>query len=83
MSKRLAKLALLAGVVASIGSASPASAACVGTQQTAGICASLTKTTVYSDCVYLGDPPCIPVNVPGYDVDCWGWIGDDGVIMCS
>lgn len=84
MKNRLVRLALVAGVVAAIGSASPASAAaCVGTQNTAGICVGLTREGVYSDCVYVGPPPCIPVYVYGYGVDCWGWIGDDGVIMCA
>lgn len=84
MRGRLAQLGLVVGAVAALASASPASAAtCVGTQQTAGVCVSVTKTTLYSDCVYLGSPPCIPVSVPGYDVDCGGWIGPNTIFYCT
>ena len=82
MGGRLTKVAALVGAAASIAIAGPASAApvCVGTQQTVGICASATKETVYEDCVYLGPPPCIPVSVTGYDVDCGGWVFDSWFI---
>jgi nitrate reductase cytochrome c-type subunit len=84
MVEKLARLALLGGVVASVGLATPAHAAtCVGTQQTAGICVWLEKTTVYEDCVYVGQPPCIPVTVPGYDLECGGWIGDNTWFQCA
>ena len=83
--RKLARLAAVTGVVASIGMAGPAQAAnpiCVGTQNTAGMCFWVTSGPGYSDCVYLGPPPCIPVHVPGVVVDCWGWIGDDAQIVC-
>jgi hypothetical protein len=85
MRKRLSSLVLIGGVIASLSLAAPANAAplCVGTQQTAGVCAWLEKTTVYQDCVYVGPPPCIPVNVPGYDLECAGWIRDQWILVCS
>jgi hypothetical protein len=84
MGGRLSKVAALVGVAASIGIAGPASAApvCVGTQQTVGICASVNRETVYEDCVYVGPPPCIPVSVTGYDVDCGGWVFDS-MFICT
>ena len=86
MTGKLSKMAALIGVAASIGIAGPAHAVdpvCVGTQQTAGVCVWATKSTTYQDCVYVGPPPCIPVTVPGYDVGCGGWVGDQWWLQCS
>ncbi|HEX2195615.1 MAG TPA: hypothetical protein VHJ76_01710, partial [Actinomycetota bacterium] len=61
--KRLSKLGLIVGAAFVLAFASPAAATpiCAGTQQTTGACVEVTKTTLYSDCVYVGPPPCIPV----------------------
>ena len=85
MRRLTVRLAAVAGIVASIGMAGPATAnpICVGTQQTAGLCFVITDKPTYEDCVYLGPPPCIPVSVPGKDVDCGGWVGDQWIIECG
>lgn len=84
MGKRLRRLVLVGGVVATLGFAAPANATtvCVGTQQLAGACVDVTKGTFYEDCVYVGPPPCIPVSVPGVVTQCWAWIRDDYVLWC-
>ena len=87
MGGKLKKLAMIVGAVASIGLAGPAGATtpvCVGTAQTAGVCAEVSRGGyTYQDCVYVGPPPCIPVNVPGVDVECGGWVGDNWWLECA
>ena len=84
MGRKFSRLVLLGGVVASLGVAAPASAnpVCVGTQSTVGICVEVTPSTLISDCVYAGPPPCTQVDVPGVSIDCWGWIGQGTEIYC-
>lgn len=86
MGGRLSRIAASIGVAASIGIAGPAAAApvCVGTAQTAGVCAEVSRgAPTYEDCVYVVTPPCIPVSVPGWDLECGGWIGDEWWLMCA
>lgn len=83
--KRLSKLGLVLGAASAVAFASPAAATtvCAGTQNTAGVCVDVTKSTLYQDCVYVGPPPCIPVSVPGVAVGCWGWIGPNTYFVCT
>jgi hypothetical protein len=74
---RRAAILLGAGLLLTAASAVPASAApvCAGTQNTVVLCVDPTAGTLYSDCVYVGPPPCIPVTVPGPTIQCGGNIG--------
>ena len=73
MKKTLVVLAVVAG---SLGIAPAASAACVGTAATVVVCVNPTGGTLYTDCVYVVNPPCIPVTVPGPTLACGGAIGE-------
>ena len=63
-----------AGLLMAAGLALPAAAAevCVGTQELLYVCVDPVGRTYYSDCVYVGSPPCVPVNVPGPTLYCGG-----------
>ena len=45
---------------------------CVGTQRLGYVCVDPTGGTLYSDCIFVGPPPCIPVSVPGPIYGCGG-----------
>lgn len=84
MGGKLSRVAAAVGVVASIWVAGPAHAACVGTQQTAGVCVTVKPGDPwYEDCIYLVSSTCTPVSVPGFDVSCGGWVGDQGFVACA
>lgn len=55
--------------------ATPAMAACVGSDNTAVVCVNPTGGTLYEDCVYLGGEECQQVTVPGptVSVGCNDW----------
>ncbi len=61
-------------VAGSMAIAAPAAASplCAGTQNTVFVCVDPTGGTLYSDCVYVVFPPCMPVTVPGPVVTCGG-----------
>ena len=68
-------------VAGSMFLAAPAQAGplvCAGTASTAVICVDPTGGTLYSDCVYLGPPPCTNVTVPGPVTYCGGILYCDG-----
>lgn len=71
---------------ATLGLAAPASAqvvpSCVGTTGTAYVCSDPTGRTLISDCVYLGDPTCTPVVVPGPTLTCGGALVDALGMRC-
>lgn len=86
MGGKLKGLAAIVGVVASIWIGGPAGAApvCVGTAQTTGVCVEVGPgSPTYQDCIYVGPPPCIPVTVPGFDIECGGWIRDQWWLQCA
>ena len=71
MRSRILVAAALAAAALSTGSAADA-ATCVGTAQTAVVCVTVNYGALpkvdpngnnYSDCVYVGAPPCRPVSV--------------------
>lgn len=83
MGGKLSRVAAAVGIVASIWVAGPAQAACVGTQQTAGVCATAKPgDPTYEDCIYVVSSSCTHVSVPGFDVQCWGWIGSGTWLVC-
>ena len=63
-----------AGFLMAAGLALPASAAevCAGTQALVFVCVDPVGDTIYTDCVYVGPPPCVTVTVPGPSVSCGG-----------
>ena len=72
MRSRILAAAALAATALSLGAGAASAATCVGTAQTAVVCAQVNKGFLprvdldgnnYSDCVYLGAPPCTPVSV--------------------
>ena len=73
----------IAAIAATLGMATAAHAnpTCVGTTGTAYVCVDPIGGTLYSDCVYVGQPPCIPVTVPGPIVTCGGRILDP-ILAC-
>jgi hypothetical protein len=73
MSRALVVATVAGGVAAG---AAPASAdACVGSRKSVVACAS--NRDVYSDCVYLGTPPCTQVTVVA-PICLYGTIGQNG-----
>lgn len=75
-------LVILGLVAASVTIGAPAAhAACVGTDRTVVVCVDPTGQTLYSDCVHVVIPPCIPVNVPGPTIYCGGDIGQQ-ILSC-
>jgi hypothetical protein len=75
LTRTLAVATFVAGAVAA--GAAPASAAtCVGTSRTVVACVA-PPVPVYSDCVYLGSPPCTQVTVTG-PLCIYGTIGSGG-----
>jgi hypothetical protein len=64
--------------------AAPASAGpvCAGTTSTAYFCSDPLGRPLWTDCVYVGPPPCIPVTVPGPTLSCGGEILDRAGIGC-
>lgn len=68
--------AALAAAAVSMPTAASAAPVCAGTTGTEYVCVDPLGRTLYSDCVYVGSPPCTPVNVPGPAVSC------DGVLDC-
>lgn len=67
-------LSIGAGLILAASLAGPAAASslCAGTQALVFVCVDPTGRTYYSDCVYVGPPPCVPVSVPGPTVTCGG-----------
>lgn len=72
-------LVVLGLVAASLGLAPSALAACAGTERTVVVCVNPTGQILYSDCVVVVAPPCIPVDVPGPTIQCGG---DIGQLLC-
>ena len=67
-------------VAGSMFFAAPASASasipvCVGTAATVVVCVDTSGRILYSDCIYVGAPPCTYVEVYGPTVTCGGTIG--------
>jgi hypothetical protein len=62
VTRSLVAAALAGAAFATAGTAS-ATPTCVGTQNQGVICND--RRVVYSDCVYVGSPPCTPVSVSG------------------
>jgi hypothetical protein len=79
MRKKVGLLAT-ALVVGNLALAAPAQAACVGTQNTAGVCAEMGE--LYRDCVYTGGSQCTTVVVPGPRLTAC-WLGDPSLITCG
>lgn len=73
----------IAAVAAMLGVSPAAHAApvCVGTTGTAYVCVDPTGGTLYSDCIFVGPPPCMPVTVPGPSLTCGGQILDP-ILAC-
>ena len=67
-------LVLGAGLALALSVAAPAMAQelCAGTTGTVYVCTDPTGRTLISDCVYLGDPTCQQVTVPGPTLTCGG-----------
>ena len=38
---------------------------CVGSENLAGACVEPSGGPIYEDCIYVGEPECVPVSVPG------------------
>lgn len=72
MRFRSVTAAVGAAVAATMTMAGPAAASCVGTQNEIAVCVDPTGGTLYENCVFLGDPTCTPVSVPGPVVWCEG-----------
>ena len=67
------KIVLVAAVAlaGAFSTAAPASAACYGTQNVGVVCSTVNvKGTLYEDCVYVGSPPCTPVEIHGRPQGC-------------
>jgi hypothetical protein len=73
MSRALVVATVVVGVA--VGAAPASADTCVGSQNTAVACAS--NRDVYSDCVYLGSPPCTRVTVVA-PICLYGTIGQNG-----
>ena len=78
---RLGKGLVAVGMVvgANLALVAPAHAACVGTQNVAGVCVE--NQVIYSDCIYVASDTCQPVRLSGPRVtDCW--LLNPSIIAC-
>lgn len=66
MQRRMKLVLVSVLALSTLGLAGPARAeVCAGTQNIFHICVEPTGGTLYEDCVYVVDPQCIYVRVPG------------------
>ncbi len=76
MRRRAVMIATGLMLAATVAFAPTASAAdgwiCAGSQTAGYVCVDPTGGTLYSDCVYLGPPPCTWVTIPGPIYGCGG-----------
>lgn len=63
---------MLAGSVMAAAPAQAQTTVCAGTASTVFVCTDPTGGTAYTDCVYVGPPPCTTVTVPGPTLSCGG-----------
>lgn len=83
MSRRRRLLAVaLAAAAVSLPAAASAAPVCAGTTGTEYVCVDPVGQPLYSDCVYLGEPPCTPVTVPGPGVSCDGLVDCRALALC-
>jgi hypothetical protein len=65
-------LAAALGTTAALMQNASATPVCAGTTEIQMACVDPLSHTFYSDCVFVGPPPCTPVDVPGAVAWCAG-----------